>query len=163
MFFHYANFLVWANHYQVAWQGSILCRCIGGNMHGLEGFAKWKSNGKSHLKAIILMSFLLIQNWIFVGYYLAIFCHLSILFFILWLFIVYVVQCVCLCLSDVFLCFLSFFLQRKNSKFIQAHCTCEWTSAITIGKKMKLGIFLFLKVQMHGFFVFWWEIGKLIA
>jgi hypothetical protein len=37
------------------------------------------------------------------------------------LFVVHVVQCVCLCLFNVCLCLLSFFLSRKDSRFIQVH------------------------------------------
>ncbi len=37
MFFYYEEFLVWTSHCQVAYRSSILCKCIGSNMHVLSG------------------------------------------------------------------------------------------------------------------------------
>jgi hypothetical protein len=37
MFFYNEKFLVWTSHCQVAYQSSILCKCIGSNMHVLSG------------------------------------------------------------------------------------------------------------------------------
>jgi hypothetical protein len=64
--FYYGEFFVWTSHCQVAYESSILCECIGSNMHVLGGLHQ--------------------SSWIFMGYMLefelSLFSNLGIFFVI---------------------------------------------------------------------------------